>query len=80
VTRAELERRLDEAGVSSATYDLTGTACEECLRLERTADGWIVYYAERGLRTGERYFRTESEACEYVASELLRDPTTRQHR
>jgi hypothetical protein len=78
MNREELRQRLDAEGIRKDAYDLGGTPCEECLRLERVVDGWVVYYAERGLRTNERYFNSESEACSYLADRLIRDPTTRQ--
>ena len=77
MNRQKLRARLEAEGIRTDTYDLGGTTCEECLRLERATDGWVVYYAERGLRTNERFFSTEAEACSYLAERLLRDPTTR---
>lgn len=38
---------------------------------------WIVCCSERGLRSGERGFTTEAEACECMLDRLLRDPSTR---
>jgi hypothetical protein len=77
MNRQELHARLEAQGIRPDTYDLEGTPCEECLRLERAVDGWDVYYAERGLRTNERHFNTEAEACSYLAEHLMRDSTTR---
>jgi hypothetical protein len=73
----ELSAQLEAGGVRPDTYDLDGRPCEECLRIERVTDGWVVYYAERGFRTNERHFNTEAEACAYMADRLLHDPTTR---
>jgi hypothetical protein len=77
MTSQELRERLDREGVRPDAYDLFGQPCEECLRLERGVDGWVVYYAERGLRTNERHFNTEDDACQYLEGRLLRDPTNR---
>jgi len=77
MNRAALQARLDVEEVRSDAYDLDGGTGEECLRLEVSGDGWVVYYAERGLRSNERWFTSEDEACAYVLGRLLRDPTTR---
>ena len=77
MNREELRGQLDGAKINPETYDLDGKYCEECLRLERAIDGWVVYYVERGLRTNEHHFNSEDEACKYMADRLLRDPTTR---
>jgi len=45
--------------------------------LEVAPGGWAVYYAERGLRTEERQFDTEDEACRFMLDRLLADPGNR---
>jgi hypothetical protein len=45
--------------------------------LEIEEGGWCVYYAERGLRSGEKHFETEHDACESMAQSLLADRTNR---
>ena len=45
--------------------------------LEPKAGGWVVFYFERGLRSGERWFETENEACDFLAERLLADPSSR---
>lgn len=32
---------------------------------------WNVYYSERGVKTTNKFFKTESEACEYIYNELV---------
>lgn len=73
---SELRTRLDTAGVRRDVYSLNERCGEEMMCLERTRGRWAVYYSERGLRSGERSFETESEACEHLLNLLLRDPTT----
>ena len=59
----QLERRLSALGVSPDAYSLHGGLPDECYVLNREVDGWSVYYSERGLRTGEQRYSTESDAC-----------------
>jgi hypothetical protein len=35
-----------------------------CLDYENAK--WIVYYSERGIRTGFQYFNNEDDACDYL--------------
>jgi hypothetical protein len=47
------------------------------LCLQPGAGGWIVFYGERGKRTGERWFESEDEACDFLAERLLADASNR---
>ena len=76
MNRAELQARLAAANISTHAYSLEGDCEEESYCLENV-DGWRVYYSERGLRTGERVFPTEEEACDHLFGLLIGDPTTR---
>lgn len=74
---AELKRRLEEAGVPTALYDLDvdGFSLPSeryCLRTEG-AYRWITYYSERGGRTAEHVWLSENDACEYFLQVLLRE-------
>lgn len=80
MNRTSLKALLDAEDVRDDLYGLYGHPGDETLCLERLADGWHVYYSERGLRTGERTYSTEHEACEFMASRLLADPSTRRER
>jgi len=71
---AQLRKLLAQQDIRPDAFDLDGKDCDECLRLERRQNRWVVYYAERGLRTGERFFPTEDEACRYMAVTLTDDP------
>jgi hypothetical protein len=75
--RNELRDILDQADIRADVFDLDGRDCDECLRLERTPNGWIVYYAERGLRTNERTFPNEDEACRNILKRLIDDAGAR---
>lgn len=77
MTRSRLVDLLEAEGVDAAAYRVDGTSEDECLVLEVAPGGWAVYYAERGLRTEERQFDTEDEACRFMLDRLLADPGNR---
>lgn len=74
---AELQALFDAEHVDPDSYSLNGGLPNEAYVLARTLSGWAVYYSERGLRTAEMAFATESEACAQLKTLVLRDPTTR---
>ena len=78
MTRAELEERLRRERIDPRTYDLEGTSTDEVYSIERTPDGWLFYYRERGHRNYEHLFSSESEVNEFFLKEVLQDPTTRE--
>jgi hypothetical protein len=74
---AELRRRLDEAGVPSAVYDLDSKGLylpseRYCLRAEGTYR-WLTYYCERGTRMSEHVWLSEDQACTHLLEVLLRE-------
>lgn len=78
MNRFELSARLIANNVDARSFSIDGTVKDESLTLEnRSPETWVVYYSERGLRTGERFFGSEREACEYMLTTLLRDPTVK---
>lgn len=65
VTREQLAARLTELGVSPGIYSLYGTGHQaegSCLD-QLPLGGWVVYFAERGARSSERFFDDEGDAC-----------------
>jgi hypothetical protein len=75
----ELKRQLRDARIRTDSYSLDGETKDEALVLEpTTGNGWRIYYSERGLRTGEKVFITEEEACESFLEIVLRDPLMRE--
>lgn len=68
---------LDAERVRPDSYSLDGSEPDECLCLLPVTDGWAVFYAERGSRTGERRFETEDEACIFMVNRLLADSANR---
>lgn len=78
MNRFELSEKLTASNVDARFFSIDGTCKDESLTLEnRSPDTWVVFYSERGLRTGEMFFGSESEACEYMLKTLLRDPTVK---
>lgn len=68
----ELKKRLDEIGVSEDVYSIMfGGLPNERLCIVKE-EMWKVYYSERGRRSGEKFFETEEEACEYFFELLKR--------
>ena len=80
MNRSELERVFSEEGIRPNSYCLNGGLPTERHTLEARANGWAVYYSERGTRTSERSFKTESEACRELLQRVLGDPSTRARR
>lgn len=79
LNRESLERTLSEASVRSNYYHFGGyVEGRVCLQSEN--GGWSVYYAERGHRNVEKWFRSESDACEYLLKLAMEDGTSRQQR
>lgn len=77
MNRTTLKALLDAENVDPAAYSLDGGMPLEAYVLDRQSPRWVVFYSERGLRTGEVHFETEDEACHYLLELVLRDSTTR---
>jgi hypothetical protein len=75
--RQELERLLRDEGIDERAYSLDGGMPPERLCLALEGPRWVVYYSERGIRTGLHRFTSESAACQYLLTRLRDDPTTR---
>jgi hypothetical protein len=76
VNRRSLRELLQAEHVRGDSYSLDGER-DESLCLEAVYGGYSVYYYERGIRSGERRFETEDEACQFMAGRLLADPGNR---
>lgn len=77
MNRQELKSKLDESNIDPHSYSLDGRTESERYVLEVATGGWVVFYAERGQRTGLQLLATEDEACRALLDILLRDSTTR---
>lgn len=68
----ELEVELRRRKVPVIAYSI-GTDENEAYCLVHEADGWHVFYSERGNRNSERVHTAESAACQDLLERLLRD-------
>ena len=69
----ELEKALKKANVPESCYSLMkGGLPNEAYCLTSENGNWIIYYSERGNRSGLTVFKSESEACTYFYNKLAR--------
>jgi hypothetical protein len=80
VTVSELKQILEAEGFRPDMYSLTGGLPNEAHCIEDRGYVWAVYYSERGLRSEERIFPNESEACEFFLRRIRSDPTAKPRR
>ncbi len=71
----ELQTELDSLGVDKLSYSLEGGLPNERYCIDKEYGNWLVYYSERGGRSGLKEFKTESKACEHLLKVLKDDPT-----
>ena len=76
LTLNTLSDLLKSRGIHSDAYSLPGGLPNESYCIDRDGTDWLVYYSERGLRSGLQRFNTESDACSHLLSILIRDATT----
>ena len=77
MTKESLIQALQSLGICRDAYSLDGDSVDEAYVLEAERDDWVVYYSERGLRSGLQRFKRESDACEYLYERLARDANAR---
>jgi hypothetical protein len=75
--RKQLAATLQREGIRADAYTLDGRHANETYVLHREGDSWILYYSERGLRTGLRSFELEADACTHLLTLLRSDDSTR---
>lgn len=66
----ELKKILDERRVNPSAYSLVGGLPNEAYVLSKECGAWSVYYSERGIRTEEIRYPTETEACEALLKKI----------
>ncbi len=64
----KLIEQLDELNVNLRSYSIGGSFADEQYVIEENHGVWLVYYAEKGLRTGLQRLVSEDEACHYFFS------------
>ncbi len=69
----ELEQILKSEGFCEDSYSLSGGNHNERYEIDQSNGVWIVYYSERGLKSGKIEFSSESEACTYLLEILRKD-------
>jgi len=62
----ELRSALINKGISQSYYSLEDGLPNEKLCLDYNNSKWVVYYSERGIKTGIQYFDNEDDACDYL--------------
>ncbi|HTO36202.1 MAG TPA: hypothetical protein VL021_00330 [Brumimicrobium sp.] len=67
----DLVNKLEEKGILKKSYSLEGGLPNEAYCLNKTKDGWEVYYSERGSKSGLRKFYSEDDACNYLYRLLI---------
>jgi len=73
----ELVERLNQLDVNPSSYSIGASSADEQYVIREEGGAWLVFYAERGLRSGLKQFASEDEACDYFLNLLERDTTTR---
>jgi len=76
MTKAQLKEHLEKDGFNPKAYLLEPGFHADQYVLEESYGVWSVYYSERGIRSGEKIFDNEEDACGYFLEILSRDPTT----
>lgn len=67
----ELESKLNKIKVPKDCYSIMkGELPNEVYCLTSENGNWIVYYSEKGNRSGLTVFKSESEACIYFYNKL----------
>ena len=77
MTVTELKRILNAEGFRPDMYSLAGGLPNEAHCIEDRGSEWAVYYSERGERSEERLFLSETEACEFFLERIRGDPTAK---
>ena len=72
MTKSEVAKKLQAAGIPADSYTLYSKPRDETLTIEFLDDHWIVYYYERGLRTGVREFSNCTDAEDYFLKEITK--------
>lgn len=75
MNKVDLQKVLKNEHFDPRFYDLDGGSSDECLVLSDERSKWCVYYSERGQRTEEQCFKSESEACEHFLARIRKWPS-----
>lgn len=67
---ADLGDYLRSKAIPAEAWALDDPLADEAYVLQTGASGWIVYYAEQGLRSNERRFDAEDKAVDALLAHL----------
>ena len=78
MTPAEFLQIARVEGIRSDAFDIDDIGDRnECYVCTPAANGWRVFYAERGLERQAQQFATRSEALRHLLTLLRADPTAK---
>lgn len=73
MTIQELHKTLSHLGVPDFYYNISGMGRDdERVCLLKKEDKWIVFYGERGHKTGLVQYESEAEACEDAFARIMK--------
>lgn len=70
MNKIELSKKLESEKISKSLYSLDGGLPNEKLCLDYFNEKWIVYYSEKGCRTGLTEFNNEDDACLFIYNKI----------
>ncbi|WP_368543478.1 hypothetical protein [Enterobacter soli] len=70
MNKIELSKKLESEKISKSLYSLDGGLPNEKLCLDYYNEKWMVYYSERGCRTGLTEFIHEDDACLFIYDKI----------
>lgn len=73
MTRDDFSAALVRLGFPSAIVCFDGPGLGDCYSIEHRAEGWVVYYSERGTKSAEQSFASESLALRYLLGWIIDD-------
>lgn len=72
MNKKELKIKLQQSGIDENLYNLDGKGRkDERFCIENTDGKWYVYFCERGVKTTNKIFDTENDACQFIFKQLL---------
>jgi len=72
-TRADLEAHLVTLGLRRGTYELFGGHADHAIVVDHRAQGWVVFYSERGSESNLATFDDEADACAELLARVISD-------
>ena len=71
VDKKEFLKEMKKHRVSDFMYNLDGKGrTDERFCMVKDGELWNVFYSERGCKTTDKFFESESQALEYMCQEL----------